>query len=139
MPNSCRLVLAADHPLVLAGLYDFLTTGLTYQVVATAISTSELITRIEQYRPDIIVTDFAMPDDRQYGEGLSFISYLRRNFPDAYLLVMANTAADSLVIRSLYKKGVSGVVLKSDDMARLKLALDMISQGRTYQPPACSV
>lgn len=137
MPNTRRLVLADDHPLVLAGLYDFLTTGLIYQVVATAINASELVASIEQHRPEIVVTDFSIPSDEQYGDGLSFISYLRRHFPDMHLLVMTNTVVDSLITQSLYKKGVSGVVLKSDDMVQLKLALDVISGGQIYLPSGC--
>lgn len=135
MLTTCNLILADDHPLVLAGMRDFFIDNKIFKVVDTATSSTELVASIKNHQPDIVVTDFSMPGDEQYGDGLSFISFLFRRYPDIRILVVT-MVANPLIIQSLYKAGVSGVILKSDDMSQMHVALNDIRMGRTYLHPS---
>lgn len=130
--NRLRLVVADDHPLVLAGLRDFLLGDISVDVLAMASSSTELVDAIVAHQPDVAITDFSMPDDPTYGDGLNFISYLLRRFPDVKILVVT-MLSNPVVLQSLYKAGVSGVVLKSEDMSKLGLALSTVRTGRVYK------
>lgn len=126
-----RLVFADDHPLVLAGMKEFFANKLEFEIVAMATTPSELVDVIAAHHPDVVVSDFSMPGDARYGDGLGFMSYLVRRFPETRILVVT-MVSNPMIIASLYKAGVSGVVLKSDDMAKLHMALETIRVGRTY-------
>lgn len=126
-----RLVFADDHPLVLAGLHEFFMHDISVEIMAMVSSSTELIAAIAAHHPDVVVTDFSMPGDERYGDGLSFISYLLRRFPQVRVLVVTMVSSP-VVIHSLYKAGVSGVVLKTEDMDKLGRALDAIRTGRVY-------
>lgn len=130
-----RLIFADDHPLVLAGMHDFFMHDLNVEVMAMVSSSTELIEAVDRHHPDVVVTDFSMPGDERYGDGLSFISYLLRRFPQVRVLVVT-MVSNPVVVQSLYKAGVSGVVLKSEDMSKLGNALDAIRAGRIYMGEA---
>lgn len=135
MKNVCRIVFADDHPLVLAGMSDYFANDVIFKIVGTATTSTDLVESIEKNAPEIVVTDFSMPGDIRYGDGLQFISYLRRKFPEIRILVVT-MISNPLIIQSLYRAGVAGVVLKSDEMAALRTALTTIRVGRVYTHPS---
>ncbi|MEY1662123.1 response regulator [Isoalcanivorax beigongshangi] len=130
-----KIVFADDHPLVLAGLSDMFDRDFVFDVVGTATTPSELVALVQAQQPDIAITDFSMPGDEQYGDGLKFIDYLIRHFPDTKVLVVT-MVSNPMILESLYQAGVAGVVLKSDNMNALPTALQRISLGHTYTHPS---
>ena len=59
MTRRPRLLLADDHPLVVAGLTSLLEPS--YDLVAAVVDGHELLLRAQALRPDVIVTDISMP------------------------------------------------------------------------------
>lgn len=129
--KKLRIAIADDHPLVLAGLNDLLANDLRFEVTGTLSSPTALIQHIQEHMPDIVLCDFVMPGDNRYGDGLNFASYMIRNFPRIRLLVVT-MISNPLVISSLYRCGVSGVILKTDPPLELLRALDTLRLGRRY-------
>ncbi|MGT2493458.1 response regulator [Cupriavidus basilensis] len=74
-------------------------------VVDSASGPSDLIAKIPVARPDIIVTDFAMPGDSVFGDGLKLIAYLTRTFPGVKLLVLT-MLTNPIIVSALYDAGV---------------------------------
>ncbi len=56
-----RLVLADDHPIVLDGLEQLFSTEPDLEVVARATSAEGAVRALEEFRPDVLVLDLAMP------------------------------------------------------------------------------
>lgn len=131
--QKLRVVLADDHPLILMGIRELLGRDINLTVEAVASSPSELIEHLNKNPPDAVITDYSMPGDEQYGDGMRFISYLRRHFPDVKLIVLT-MVSNPMIISSLYDAGVQAVVLKQDELSEALVALHLMRQGVTYYP-----
>ncbi|MBO3277691.1 response regulator [Pseudomonas schmalbachii] len=132
--EAVRVVLADDHPIVLAGVREVIERDARFVVVGEARNSSELVQLCTDVRPDIVITDYNMPGDRAYGDGIKLIDYLRRHFPDTRILILT-MLSNNLILSSLYDLGVSGVILKNGDLNEILVALAALSQGRTYRGP----
>lgn len=129
--KKLSIAFADDHPLVLAGLSNLIAGDPRFELSGCLETPTALVQHMTQSRPDIVVTDFSMPGDAHYGDGLSFIGYLVRNFPSTRLLVVTMISSPP-IIASLYRAGVSGVILKSDQPHDLLEALDCLYLGKRY-------
>ncbi|HBJ66706.1 response regulator [Alcaligenes nematophilus] len=131
--QKLRVIIADDHPLILMGIRELLGRDINLSVEAVAASPSELVEHLQKNQPDTIITDYSMPGDEQYGDGMRFISYLRRHFPDVKLIVLT-MVSNPMIISSLYDAGVQGVVLKQDELSEVLVALHLLRQGVKYYP-----
>ncbi|MCY1270010.1 Transcriptional regulatory protein RcsB [compost metagenome] len=126
--------MADDHPIVLAGVREVIERDARFAVVGEAYNSSELVRLCVECGPDIVVTDYNMPGDLTYGDGLKLIDYLLRHFPQTRILILT-MLSNNLILTSLYDLGVSGVVLKNGDLNEILVALAALSRGRTYRGP----
>lgn len=131
--KKLRVILADDHPLILMGMRELLARDLNLAVETLAATPSELIEKLEANAPDVVITDYSMPGDEQYGDGMRFISYLRRRFPQVKLIVLT-MVSNPMILSSLYDAGVQGVVLKQDELSEALVALHLLRQGVKYYP-----
>lgn len=130
--NQVKVVLADDHPIVLAGVKEIVQSDPNYQVVGVARTSSELIAAISLYKPQIVITDYYMPGDENYGDGMRLITHMVRKFPDVKFLVLTMLNNRS-ILGGLYDCGVSGVLQKSINLDEIADALRTISLGRIYK------
>lgn len=131
--KKLRIVLADDHPLILMGMRELLSRDINLAVETLAETPSQLIAHLEASQPDVVITDYSMPGDGQYGDGIRFISYLRRHFPEVKLIVLT-MVSNPMIISSLYDAGVQAVVLKQDELSEALVALHLLRQGVKYYP-----
>ncbi|MED5608315.1 response regulator [Pseudomonas sp. JH-2] len=130
--DKIKIVVADDHPIVRLGVRDMLERDGRFLVAGDAASSSELVQLYREIDPDIVVTDYNMPGDQRYGDGLRLVDYLLRNFPRTRVLIFT-MLNNNLILSSLYDLGVAGVVLKSGDLDEILCALDVMLQGRIYR------
>ncbi|KAB1911578.1 response regulator transcription factor [Micromonospora sp. AMSO31t] len=131
-----RVVLAEDSTLLREGLARLLADE-GHQVVAAAADAEQLVTAVEQHRPDVVVTDVRMPPTHT-DDGLRAALEIRRRWPEIAVLVLSQYverryAAKLLADRS---EGV-GYVLK-DRVAQVEDfldALDRVAAGSTALDP----
>lgn len=131
MPQM-RVLLADDHPIVLMGVREIIERDPRFKVVGEAVSSSELIDKIAQLRPDVIITDYNMPGDDQYGDGTRLVEYLRRHFPEPRVLILTVISSPQ-VLSWLYELGISGVISKSAGLEQILVALDAFYREGHYQ------
>ncbi|QNP48818.1 response regulator [Diaphorobacter aerolatus] len=130
-----RVVIADDHPAVLYALNNLIALDSRFDVISCTKSAAELIRFLRnENHVDIVVTDFSMPNDSMYGDGVRYVKYLVRNFPGRRVVVFSDYITPSLVF-SLYDYGVSAVVLKNHEPAEMLQALNCIVSNRVYYPP----
>ncbi|PAA14159.1 response regulator [Pseudomonas fragi] len=131
MPQM-KVLLADDHPIVLMGVREIIERDPRFKVVGEAMSSSELVDKISQLNPDVIITDYNMPGDEQYGDGTRLVEYLRRHFPGPRVLILT-VISNPQVLSWLYELGISGVISKSAGLEQILVALDAFYREGHYQ------
>lgn len=130
---STRVVVADDHPVLLAGMEHLLSQQSGLQVAGLVRDSTALVELISRSSVDVVVTDFSMPDGR-YGDGIALLRFLRRRFPQIQLVVL--TAMESpVVLSSILATGVRCIVSKSDPLQHLVPAIEAVRGGREYLSP----
>ncbi|WAH57012.1 response regulator [Pseudomonas silvicola] len=132
--NRMSVVVADDHPIVVMGVQEIIEREGRFKVVGTAHGPSELVRLYHAHAPQVVITDYTMPGDDTYGDGLKLIDYLRRQFPDTRILILT-MQSNPLILSRLYDLGVSGVISKSGDLNEIVVALRALSRGRIYRGP----
>ncbi|RBL80604.1 DNA-binding response regulator [Streptomyces cavourensis] len=127
-----RILLADDHQVVILGVRNALEGVAGYQIVGDATNAADLIRKARELAPDIIITDYNMPSDDGYGDGLALVQYLRRNFP-AIRILIHTMITSPVIVASLYEEGVNGVLFKSRDLAEIQTALDTLKKNQIYR------
>ena len=127
-----RIVLADDHPFVLLGIRATFSMDENLEVVAEAASAAELL-RLLAYTPcDVLVTDFAMPEQGlQAEDGLRLIKRLRRDWP-AIRIVVLTSMSNVAILRSILAAGAMSLLNKVESMDELAAAVRFAGFGRRY-------
>lgn len=127
-----RLLLADDHPALLAGVMHELKAVPTLEIVDTAHDADSLVQKLQLTACDVLVTDYSMPRGRQ-GDGLTLLSYVRRNYPGLRIVVFTNLDNPGLV-QELARLGVQSVLSKTFHVNYLVSAVHAVYAGSTYFP-----
>jgi DNA-binding NarL/FixJ family response regulator len=110
---SVRLVLADDHPIVLAGLVQILETEPDFEVVACTQNGEDALAAVRRERPDVLVLDLSMSGM----DGIAVLHEMKRDLNSTAVVVL--TAENGPQAVEAVCLGVRGIVLK--DMAPLLL------------------
>lgn len=102
-----RVMLVDDHPIWLGAMGQDLT-GDGFEIVATARTGEECLTRARATRPDVVVMDLQIPDP----DGATCTEILMREFPACRVLVVSASGERADVLRAV-KAGARGYLLKS--------------------------
>ncbi|MBD8193363.1 MULTISPECIES: response regulator [Pseudomonas] len=130
--RKIKVVIADDHPIVLVGVRELMSRDPRFKVVAEATSPTQLIAELTAHAPDVVLTDFNMPGDANYGDGLKLISYLVRQFPKTQIVVLTMISS-SLILSRLHQLGVVAVLQKSQLQDEIQHALDALTAYRQRQ------
>jgi DNA-binding NarL/FixJ family response regulator len=130
-----RVLLADDHPVVRSGYLRLLDRAGDIQVIAEAGDTDAAYAAFLAHRPDVLVTDLAMPG----GGGLELLRRVLLRDAQARLLVFSMHDAPVLVRRAL-QAGARGFLTKASAPECLVDAVRELHAGRRYLgrelPPA---
>jgi two-component system capsular synthesis response regulator RcsB len=95
--------------------------------VGEAVSSDELIKLLETKPVDLLITDFNMPADSPYGDGLKLMEYLTRHFPKLRVLVL--TMISNLDPDAPAGASVLAVIQKNQLHDEIETALKAIAKG----------
>lgn len=128
--ESCkpRVIIADDHALVLEGLVTLLARD--YDIVATAEDGSELLQKVEEIRPDLVLVDISLP----LLNGIEAVREIAARQPDTRI-IMVTMHADATFVRQAFAAGASGYVVKRSASRELLAAISEVLAGRTYVTP----
>lgn len=110
--ETFNVVIADDHPIVLLGVRELVEREQRFRVVGEAVGSDELIKLLETKPVDLLITDFNMPADSTYGDGLKLVEYLIRHFPKVRVLVLT-MISNPLILTRLQELGVLAVIQKT--------------------------
>ena len=130
MPKrKVRVLLADDHGLMAAGVRRLLESR--YQVVGVVEDGRALLEAAAARRPDVILTDIAMPGL----DGLEATRRLRRSLPHVPVVVLTMLDGSGHVKAAL-EAGAAGYLVKSSAPRELIEAIEEVLAGGTYVTPA---
>jgi DNA-binding NarL/FixJ family response regulator len=126
--RRATVLLADDHAIVLEGLASLLRSE--FSLVGTVADGARLIEAACQLRPDIIVTDVAMP-------GMGGLEALRRLKADASAskVIFLTMHSDAQLAAEALRAGASGFVVKHAAGKELIAAIHTVLRGGKYLPP----
>ncbi len=128
-----RIVLADDHPGMIAGVRHELSSHSTIEVAGTAADATALMALLSELPCHVVVSDYAMPAG-EVGDGMVLFGLMRRRFPDVKLVVL--TMLDNpAVLHTLVGQGVQCIVSKSDAINHLVPAIHAAHTGGKYFSP----
>jgi len=133
--HEIKAVIADDHPVVLVGLREMIQRDTRFELVGEAVSSSQLIKLLVSNQLDLVITDFNMPGDDLYGDGLQLIEYIIEHFPAVKILVLT-MVSNQLIISRLLEMGVAGVIAKNHIHEEIGKALNALANDRPYVAPS---
>ena len=108
MLRRMKVLLADDHPLVLAALRATLEADDDLEVVAEARSGSQVLPRVRETEPDVVVLDVNMPEL----DGLGCLERLRAAHPEVRVVMLSGDEAGEHV-EAARERGACGFLAKS--------------------------
>jgi DNA-binding NarL/FixJ family response regulator len=122
-----KLLIADDHPLVVAGIREVLAKEPLFEIVGSASSGSEVMPLIGRLNPDVVLLDLRMPGV----DGLGCLERIHDRYPKIKVVVLSMTT-DPEQIQAAFKRGACGFVIKSIDPADLASAIRQAVNGTAF-------
>ena len=122
---TTSLLVADDHQVVRLGLKNVLE-GSGIEVTAEATSGDEVLRKVEEQKPDLVLLDVRMPG----GDGLHVLGRLKLDYPELPIVLFSTYDNPTYVARAV-ALGASGYVLKNDSRDRLIESLRAALRGES--------
>jgi len=120
-----------DQAVVRQGFVALINTVADMEVIAEGINGQQAIDLYRQHNPDVTLIDLRMP----VVGGVEAIASIRREFPDARLIVLTTYDGDEDIYRSL-QAGAKGYLLKDMYFEELESAIRTVHAGSRRIPAA---
>ena len=133
--TAIRIALVDDHHVVAHSLKAYLESFPDLQVVGMASSGEELLARIDDWQPDVVVQDLLMPG------GIDGIETIRRAIqrrPDTRVVALT-ASTDDARMAGVLRAGAAGYVRKDAEPETLLAAVRAVARGRTYIDPSLAL
>src|SRR5229473_2005424 len=129
--NTIKIMVIDDQAVVRQGFVALINTVSDMSVVAEGTNGQQAIDLYRLHRPDVTLMDLRMP----VLGGVEAIVAIRREFPDARLIVLTTYDGDEDIYRSL-QAGAQGYLLKDMFFEELEDAIRKVHAGARHIPAA---
>lgn len=127
MQEKITICITDDHKIVAEGIASFLIGNEKYELVGRSVSGNELLTKLINQQPDIILLDIKMPGL----SGIQLAKIITKEYPKIKIVFLSsNNEKESL--NEAIKAGGVGYLSKDVDEKEFLLALDKIMLGENY-------
>jgi DNA-binding NarL/FixJ family response regulator len=132
-----RVVFAEDNYLVREGTAALLQSSDEVELIGTASALDELLTAVEELKPEVVLTDIRMPPTNTT-EGIDAARRIRADHPDIGVVVLSQFAEEEYAYE-LLKDGAAGLgyLLKErvSNLDELVRALNEVAKGGSVLDP----
>jgi len=122
-----KILLVDDHQILLDGLAFLLSRDETIAEVKAVNSVEMAWSALEEYRPDIIVSDISIPGEG----GIPFVKQLKREHANLKVIFLS-MHEEPYLVRDALATGAEGYVLKKNAHAELLNAINEVSKGGLF-------
>lgn len=126
---TISLVIADDHPLILAGIATLIESEPGFELLGQAVNAAQAVEQYERLRPDVLLIDLNMP-----GGGLEAIGQVRKRHAEAKVVILTTYEGDENVHRALHA-GASAYLLKQAGFEEIVHCVRQVANHRRYLPP----
>lgn len=125
--RKTRIVIADDHPLVLAGVRQTLEEDGRFEIVGEAEHGSDVLPLISRVRPEVVLLDVRMPSI----DGLTCLERIVSLFPWVKV-VMLSMSSNSEEIQQAFRRGAAGYIVKNLNPRDLAPAIRQALDGTAF-------
>ena len=122
-----RIAIVDDHAMVRAGLRQFFSDQIDFQVVAEAATGRQAIDIVRKGDVDVILMDISMPDQ----SGVDALAGIKARAPDLPVLILSSFP-EAHYATTLLRLGASGYLNKDCDPQEIVAAIRTVHRGRKY-------
>jgi DNA-binding NarL/FixJ family response regulator len=122
-----RVLIADDHPLILAGIKRALEEDDQFEVVAEARVGSQVLPLVSQTQPDLALLDLRMPEM----DGLTCLDRIRKEHPKVKVVILS-VSTDPEIVQTVLNHGAAAYVVKSVNPIDLSSALRQALEGTVF-------
>ena len=130
--DRTRLALVDDHRLVASSLKAYLESFADLEVVGVASSGEELLERLAEWRPAIVLQDLLLPGGM---DGIETTRHVLERLPSVRVIALT-ASIDEARMMGVLRAGAAGYVRKDADPEVLLAAVRAVARGRTYIDPS---
>jgi len=131
--KKIRILLADDHAVVRQGFKMILSAQPDMEIVGEAANGREAVELAEQFKPDVVVMDVAMPELN----GIEATRRLLGALPHTRVIALS-MHKDSVYVREILRAGARGYLLKDSGAEDLVRAIRAVAGGESWLSPAVS-
>jgi DNA-binding NarL/FixJ family response regulator len=131
--TTTRLVIADDHPVFLKGLKSVLKSSGEIKVIAEASNGKQLVTLVQTYKPQVVITDISMP----VMNGVEAIKIIRRISPSTPIIGLSYFE-DPVMIKDVIEAGANSFLSKNSSPADILQTIKAVQTGDYYCTPTMS-
>lgn len=123
--GEIKVAIADDHKIFRKGVIISLRHYSNIKFVLEAENGQQLLDKIEETKPDVILMDLRMP----VKDGIETTKYISLHYPEIFVLILTMHEDERFVLH-LMENGANGYLLKSTDPVEIKKAItDVIEKG----------
>ena len=127
MSAAITLIIADDHSIYLEGLHTILQSAPDIKIIADAVNGEDLVKKVVQEKPDIVLTDINMP----VKDGIAATKEILKLSPATGVIALSVSNDDSNIVDML-EAGAAGYLLKSSDKHEIFDAIYTVHKHGTY-------
>ena len=128
--TKIRLLLADDHAIVRRGLQLFLKTQPDFELVGEAATGQEVLERVAELEPDIVLMDLHMP----VVNGIEATRQIKASHPAVKVIVLTSFSDHDHVLPAV-KAGARGYLLKDIEPDELAKSIRQVYAGKVELHP----
>lgn len=122
-----RILIVDSYPQFRSTLRTFLSREPDFQIVGVASNMRDAIWSVGSLKPDLVLTDLAMPDAR----GVEAVTGIKRHYPEVKVLVLGFRCESDFKLKC-WGAGAAGYVVKDAIHDELRDGIRTVLGGRTY-------
>ena len=123
--NAIRIMLVDDHPAFRKGMVALIESEPDLQVVAETGDGSQALEVYRQKKPDVVLMDLRLPGMG----GVEAVIAIRKEFPDARVIVLTTFETDEDIFRAI-QSGAKSYLLKDTPDDELSTAIRSVHAGK---------
>ncbi len=125
-----RVLVVDDHPMLRDGIGAILANEPDLAMIGEAGDGPSAVAMFRQLLPDVTLMDVQMPGM----SGIDALVAIRKEFPDARILVLTTYPGDAQAVRAM-KSGASGYMLKSSLRCEIVDVIRAVHRGESHVAP----